>query len=56
MLPLTLFRSPDFAGANLLTFLLYAALGGMLFFFPLNLIQVQAYTATATGAALPPFC
>src|SRR5580704_3060961 len=30
MLPLTLFRSMDFSGANLLTFLLYAALSGML--------------------------
>ena len=41
MLPLPLFRSRNFAGANLLTLLLYAALGGGLFFFPLNLIQVQ---------------
>src|SRR6266480_5233667 len=43
MLPLTLFRSRTFAGTNLLTFLLYAALGGTLFFLPLNLIQVQRY-------------
>src|SRR6266576_2778080 len=35
MLPLTLFRSRTFAGTNLLTFLLYAALGGTLFFLPL---------------------
>lgn len=55
MLPLTLFRSPSFSGANLLTFLLYAALSGVLFFFPLNLIQVQGYTATEAGAALLPF-
>ena len=55
MLPLALFRSRTFAGANLLTFLLYAALGGTLFFLPLNLIQVQHYTATAAGAALLPF-
>jgi EmrB/QacA subfamily drug resistance transporter len=54
MLPLALFRSPTFAGANLLTFLLYGALGGTLFFLPLNLIQVQHYTATAAGAALLP--
>src|SRR5881397_1138894 len=39
MLPLTLFRSRTFTGANLLTFLLYGALGGTLFFLPLNLIQ-----------------
>ena len=42
-----------FTGANLLTLLLYAALGGALFFLPLNLIQVQGYSATAAGAA---FC
>src|SRR6266566_5504076 len=55
MLPLTLFRSHDFTGANLLTLFLYGALGGTLFFLPMNLIQVQGYTATAAGAALLPF-
>jgi EmrB/QacA subfamily drug resistance transporter len=55
MLPLALFRSRDFTGANLLTLLLYSALGGTFFFLPLNLIQVQGYTATAAGAALLPF-
>ncbi len=55
MLPLALFRSSDFAGANLLTLLLYSALGGTLFFLPLNLIQVQRYSATAAGASLLPF-
>lgn len=55
MVPLSLFRIHNFAGANLLTLWLYAALGGGLFFFPLNLIQVQGYSATAAGAALLPF-
>jgi EmrB/QacA subfamily drug resistance transporter len=55
MLPLALFRSRNFAGANLLTLLLYSALGGTLFFLPLNLVQVQGYTATEAGAALLPF-
>src|SRR6266705_7102174 len=55
MLPLALFRSRTFTGANLLTFLLYAALGGTLFFLPLNLIQVQRYPPTSAGAALLPF-
>ena len=55
MLPLALFRSRHFSGANLLTLLLYAALGGGLFFFPLNLIQLQGYSATAAGAATLPF-
>src|SRR5205085_6476593 len=54
MLPLALFRSRTFTGANLLTFLLYGALGGTLFFLPLNLIQVQRYSPTAAGAALLP--
>ena len=54
MLPLALFRSQTFAGANLLTFLLYGALGGTLFFLPLNLIQVQRYAPPAAGAALLP--
>jgi EmrB/QacA subfamily drug resistance transporter len=55
MVPLRLFRSRNFSGANLLTFFLYSALGGMLFFFPLDLIQVQGYSATQAGAALLPF-
>jgi EmrB/QacA subfamily drug resistance transporter len=54
MIPLQLFRSCAFTGANLLTLLLYAALGGSLFFLPLNLIQVQGYSTTAAGAALLP--
>ena len=55
MLPLALFRSGTFTGANLLTFLLYGALGGSLFFLPLALIQVHRYSTTAAGAALLPF-
>ncbi len=55
MMPLNLFHERNFAGANILTLLLYAALGGSLFFLPLNLIQVQGYGATAAGAALLPF-
>jgi EmrB/QacA subfamily drug resistance transporter len=55
MLPLALFRSRNFSGANLLTLFLYTALSGALFFLPLNLIQVQGYAATAAGAALLPF-
>lgn len=55
MLPLELFRSRTFAGANLLTFFLYSALGGTMLFLPLNLIQVQGYTPTQAGAAMLPF-
>jgi MFS family permease len=55
MVPLTLFRSHTFSGANLLTLLLYGALSGILFFFPFNLIQVQGYSPTFAGAAFVPF-
>lgn len=54
MMPLRVFRSRNFSGTNLLTFLLYAPLGGILFFLPLNLIQVQHYSATEAGGALLP--
>jgi MFS family permease len=54
LISLHLFRSREFSGANLLTFLLYAPLGGILFFFPIDLIQVQHYSATQAGAALLP--
>jgi EmrB/QacA subfamily drug resistance transporter len=54
MMPLGLFRSRTFAGANALTLLLYAALGGALYFFPFNLVQVQGYGSTAAGAAFLP--
>jgi EmrB/QacA subfamily drug resistance transporter len=55
ILPLDLFRSRTFSGANLLTLLLYAALGGAMFYLPFNLVQVQGYTPTAAGAAMLPF-
>jgi MFS family permease len=54
MVPLALFRSASFSGANLLTLFLYAALGIFFFLFPLNLIQVQGYSSTAAGAAALP--
>jgi len=55
MLPLALFRSRNFSGANLLTLFLYTGLSGSMFFFPLNLIQIQGYTAMGAGAAWLPF-
>jgi EmrB/QacA subfamily drug resistance transporter len=55
MMPLDVFRSRSFTGANLLTVLLYGALGGALFFLPFNLIQVQGYTPAQAGAAWLPF-
>jgi EmrB/QacA subfamily drug resistance transporter len=54
MVPLALFKSRAFSGANLLTLFLYAAIGIFFFLFPMNLIQVQGYSPTATGAAALP--
>jgi hypothetical protein len=54
LMPLSLFQSSTFAGANVLTFFLYGAFGGALFWLPFNLIQVHGYSATAAGAALLP--
>ncbi len=54
MVPLELFRSRAFSGANLLTLFLYAAIGIFFFLLPLNLIQVQGYSATAAGGAVLP--
>jgi EmrB/QacA subfamily drug resistance transporter len=54
MVPFRLFRSRNFTAANVLTLFLYAGLGGLLFFFPLNLIQVQGYSPSEAGAALLP--
>lgn len=54
MVPLTLFRNRTFSGTNLMTLFLYGALYGMLFFLPLNLIQIQGYSEVAAGfAGLP---
>jgi hypothetical protein len=47
MLPLKLFKSANFSGANLLTLFLYTALSGTFFFLPLNLIQVQGFLRPA---------
>ncbi len=55
IVPLALFRSRSFTGANILTLLLYAALSGALFLFPFNLIQVQHDTPAQAGAAFLPF-
>ena len=54
MVPPDLFKSSSFSGANLLTLFLYAALGAFFFLFPMNLIQIQQYSATKTGAAALP--
>jgi EmrB/QacA subfamily drug resistance transporter len=55
LVPLHLFGSRNFSGANLMTFLLYAGFGGALFLLPIVLIQVHGYSATAATGALVPF-
>lgn len=55
MLPLKLFGSSSFSGLNLMTFLLYGALGALLLLVPYVLIQALQYSARQAGAALLPF-
>jgi predicted MFS family arabinose efflux permease len=54
MVSLSLFKSRSFLGANLLTLFLYAAVGVFFFLFPVTLMQVYHYSATAAGAAALP--
>jgi EmrB/QacA subfamily drug resistance transporter len=55
MMPLSLFASKPFVGLTVLTFLLYAALGGLLMVLPYLLIVGGGYTPTQAGLALLPF-
>jgi EmrB/QacA subfamily drug resistance transporter len=54
VLPLSLFSSLQFSAANVLTFIVYGALGGALFLLPLQLEQVCGYTPLEAGIALLP--
>jgi EmrB/QacA subfamily drug resistance transporter len=54
MLPLDIFSSHQFSSANIVTFAVYAALGGAFFLFAVNLQEVLAYPAWQAGAALFP--
>jgi EmrB/QacA subfamily drug resistance transporter len=54
LLPLELFRSRQFTGANLTTLAVYAALGGALFLLALQLQQSLHYSALAAGLATLP--
>jgi EmrB/QacA subfamily drug resistance transporter len=54
MVPLRLFRSSAFLGANIVTLLLYGGLGIFFFLFPMALIQEQGYSPTAAGSAMLP--
>ncbi len=54
MMPLVLFRSGAFSGANVSTLLLYAALAGSLFLLPFALMAVRGDTPTEAGASFLP--
>ena len=54
MMPLSLYRSRTFSGANLLTLALYFGLTGALFFLPFELIARHGYSAAKAGATLLP--
>jgi len=54
MLPLTIFHSPAFTGANLVTFLVYAANGGVFFLVVVNLQVVAGFSPLTSGIALLP--
>ena len=55
MLPLKLFGERGFSGLNLMTFLLYGALGALMLLIPFVLIQALDYSAKQAGVALLPF-
>ena len=54
MLPLDIFASRQFSAANGLTFVVYAALGGVFFLLVQHLQIVLGYSGTAAGAAALP--
>jgi len=54
MLPLGVFSSRQFTGANLTTFVVYAALGGVFFLLVVQLQMRLGYSALAAGVALTP--
>jgi EmrB/QacA subfamily drug resistance transporter len=55
LIPLSLFRSAQFTGANLVTLAVYTALGGALFLLSLQLQQSMGYTALEAGLTFLPF-
>ncbi len=55
MMPLGLFRNRQFAGGNLVTLAVYAALSGSLFLVTLQLQRTLGYSPLRAGAATVPF-
>jgi len=54
MVPLEIFQHKAFSGANLVTFLVYAANGGIFFLFVINLQVVAGFSPLAAGTAMLP--
>lgn len=54
MVPLHLFKSVQFSAGNVYTLAMYAAIGGVMFFVPFDLINVRGYSPAAVGAAMLP--
>jgi EmrB/QacA subfamily drug resistance transporter len=54
MLPLDVFHSRQFTGANLVTLVVYGALGGALFLLPMQLQRVVGFAPLVAGTALIP--
>jgi len=54
MMPLGVFRSGQFSGANAVTFVVYGGLGGALFLLPIQLQEAVGFTPLMAGTALLP--
>jgi len=54
MLELSLFSSAQFTATNVVTFVVYGAIGGALFLLPIQLQQVSGYTPLEAGISLLP--
>lgn len=54
LVPLSMFRSTQFSGANLVTFAVYAALHGFLFLLVIELQVVAGFSPLVAGSALLP--
>ncbi len=54
ILPLWLFRSRTFTSSNMISLVFHGVIQPALLYLPLNLIQVQGYSATFTGLSIIP--
>jgi EmrB/QacA subfamily drug resistance transporter len=55
LIPMRLFRSRQFSGTNIVTLLVYTALGGVFFLLALQLQQTMGYSALEAGLSVLPF-